>query len=278
MSGIPGWLKVCLHVAWGAGCLMWLTPAFADGCDNLDANNDWVSNFMQLNDAYKKEDWNTALAHGKELEQICDQSPKLNFTLAHIYKNMGDAKNHLYYLQKSTKNTERFAVDKDLLNRIWSEKYITENPDADPDNIKALKLKIETLENELEHANLSKDDLARSSISKEEHLEVQINDYRTPMWIATGIGIGGLAIAGTGAALAAISESTEFIKDSGVPGRYKENKLHTTGWILLGVGSGLAVSGIIFAGIFGYKYKHFKDNQALSLNFSPTYTSVSIDF
>ncbi len=259
---------------------MWLTPAFADNCDNLDANNDWVSNFMQLNDAYKKKDWNGALEHGKVLEQICDQSPKLNFTLAHIYKNMGDAKNHLFYLQKSTKNTERFAVDKDLLDRIWSEKYITENPKADPDNITALEHKIETLENELEHANLSKDDLARSSISKEEHLEVQINDYRTPMWIATGIGIGGLAIAGTGAGLVAMTNDkpVEFVKDSGVPGRYKEIAMRTTGWILLGVGSGFAIGGAIFAGIFGYKYKHFKDTQSLVLNLSPAYTSVSFEF
>ena len=276
MSRIPGWLKVCLHVAWGASCLMWLTPAFADNCDNLDANNDWVSHFMQLNDAYKKEDWNSALEHGKALEQICDQSPKLNFTLAHIYKNKGDSNNHLFYLQKSTKNTERFAVDKDLLDRIWSEKYITENPKADPDNIIALEHKIETLENELEHANLSKDDLARSSISKEEHLEVQINDYRTPMWIATGIGIGGLAIAGTGAGLVAYKadKPVDFVKRD----KYKENPVRLTGWVLVGAGAGLAVSGIIFAGIFGYKYKHFKDNQSLSLSISPNYTSVGFEF
>ena len=84
---------------------------------------------------------------------------------------------------------------------------------------------------------------------------------------------------GAGTALVIVEDKpVEFVKDSGVPGKYKENILRTTGWILLGVGSGLTIGGAIFAGIFGYKYKHFKDNQSLSLNITPTYTSLSIAF
>ena len=284
---IPKWLKRSILVCGGGVCsLVWLSTAYADKCDKINSDPTWKAGFDQRNAAYKAEDWKAALKHSKELEEICDLSPNLNYTIARIHKNMGDKEKYLYYLQKSTQNTERFAVDKDLLDRLWSEKYLTAHPEAEPENIAALNKKIDelnieiaTLKGDLDQADLSAKELANSTITKKEHLEVQINDYKTPMWIAAGIGIGGLAMVGAGTVLVALEDKpVEFVKNSGVPGKYKENALRTTGWILLGVGSGFAITGAIFAGIFGYKYNHFKDNQSLTLNITPTYTSVGFEF
>ncbi|MBO4350108.1 MAG: hypothetical protein J6A01_04060 [Proteobacteria bacterium] len=285
---IPIRLKAACICAGGLCSLMVLSSAWADNCDKINSNSAWKDGFEQMNAAYKAEDWKAALKHAKELEEICDLSPNLNYTIARIHKNRGDKEKYLYYLQKSTQNTERFAVDKDTLDRMWSEKYIAAHPEADPENIEALNKKIDdlnseiaTLKGDLDQADLSAKEVARTTITKEEHLEVQINDYRTPMWIATGIGIGGLAMAGAGAGLVAYkkNESVDF-SDSKikVPGTYKVNASYVAGWILVGVGSGLAIGGAVFSGIFGYKYKHFKDTQSWSLNISPNYTSVSFEF
>ena len=259
------------------------SSAFAQNCDDLDSNEAWRAGFTKMNAAYKAKDWDGALKHAKALEGICDLSPILNYTIARLHKNKGDKEKYLFYLQKSTQNTEKFAVDKDTLDRMWSEKYLAAHPDAEPENIAALNKKIDDLNTEiailkgdLTEADLSAKEFKRTSISREEHLEVQINDYRTPMWIATGIGIGGLAMAGAGAALVALFEPADFKDKTG--NTYDENFAHATGWILLGVGSGLAISGAIFAGIFGYKYKHFKDTQSWTLNVSPNYTSLSFEF
>ena len=118
------WLKANLYAAAGLCSLIWMHSAFADGCDALDQNEKWTSEFTQLNEAYKQKDWKLALRHSQTLEEICDLSPVLNYTIAHIHKEKGDLEKYLFYLQKSTQNTERFSVDKNLLDQMWSEKYI----------------------------------------------------------------------------------------------------------------------------------------------------------
>ena len=271
--------RLCLYMACAGVCSLLLAwTAYADSCDNLDRNKSWVATFTKLNGALDNKDWNGALDYSKQLEDICDQSPILNYTIAYIHKNKGDNEKYLFYLQKSTQNTERFSVDKDLLDRIWSDKYVAAHPEAHPDNIAALNKNIEDLKNDLEQEKLKNSDLASTTISKERHFEEQVNIYKTPMWIAAGIGIGGLAMAGAGAALVAISDPVNANNTPSNPPKYRENLMHTSGWILVGVGSGLAISGAIFTGIFGYKYKHFNDRSEVTFNFSPSSASLAISF
>ena len=99
MSRLLGRLKyACVCGGVGLCSLMWVSSVYADNCDNLDKNSVWTSEFTYLNDAYKKEDWKTALKHAKKLEEICEISPVLNYTMARIYKNSGDKEKYLYYL------------------------------------------------------------------------------------------------------------------------------------------------------------------------------------
>ncbi|MBO4350507.1 MAG: hypothetical protein J6A01_06145 [Proteobacteria bacterium] len=278
MLNLHRFIKIAYVCAGGLCSLALVTSAFADSCDNLDSNNTWNATFEKLNEAYVRQDYATALQYSRELENICELSPILNYTIAYIHKGLGNSEKYLFYLQKSTQNTERFSVDKNALDQIWNDKYVAEHPDASPESIENYKKTIESLKAELEQAKLVNTDLSHSTISKDQHLQDKIDDYKTPMWIAAGIGIGGLAMAGAGAALVAISDSIKVDPKPAVPPKYKDNAIHTTGWILVGVGSGLAISGAIFTGIFGYKYRHFNDTKSLSINLSPSYTSLSFQF
>ena len=276
---------------WSGGglTLIALHSAFADGCDNLDSNASWNNNFAQLNDAFKQQNWDKAIAISRDLEAICDQSPRLNYVVAHIYQKKGDNEKYLFYLTKSTMNTERFGVDRDMLDRMWSEKYIAAHPEADPKNIKAVHEKLESTTAELERLKQSKaselKSLKESSITKDESLQRQIDDYATPMWIGAGIGIGGLVLAGVGAALVAKSDPIKYTSMPKVDSngeisdiKYNEESKHVIGWTAIGIGSALTLTGTVLAGIYGYKYKRAKDTMDLSFNISSTSASITFDF
>ena len=280
---LPSGIKTCLHIIIGGGLtLISLHSAFADECDKLNSNTAWNDNFQQLNDAFKQQNWDKAIAISRDLEAICDQSPKLNYVVAHIYQKKGDNEKYLYYLTKSTQNTERFGVDRDMLERMWSEKYIAAHPEADPQNIKTVHEKLEATTAELERLKQSSaselGSLKQSTITKDESLPRQIDDYATPMWIGAGIGIGGLVLVGVGAALIATTEPIKFNSAPQVPSKYKESPTHAIGWTALGVGSALTLTGAVLAGIYGFKYKLAQNTMNLSFNISSTSASIAFEF
>lgn len=258
-------LTICLCVLWFAGGCVWLSPAFADNCEKLDKNKTWVAEFDLLKEEFQNQNWESALDHAQKLETICEKSPLLNYTIAHIYKGRGDEEKYLFYLQKSTQNTEQFAVKKDMLDKMWSEKYIAAHPEAAPENIKALNDKLEAVTSELERQKQYSNDNQKG----------QISDYKTPMWIGAGIGIGGLVLGGVGAALIATTEPVSFKQNAP---KYTENLSHVFGWTLVGVGTALTVTGVILTGVYGYKYTLAKDNLTLSFMLAPANSSVTIQF
>ena len=263
----------------GICCLLWMTPAFADDCDNINTNKDWKAGFEKLNAAYAQQDWNTALKHSRELEQICDQSPVLNYTIAKLHQNKGDNEKYVFYLTKATQNTERFALPKDLLDKIWSEKYVAAHPEAAPERIAARDSEIEQLKAALSEAGISQKDLENSTVSKEKYFEDQASGYKALMWTGTGIAVGGAVLAGVGAALVAMNEPADFSQsDVSGSGTYRADVGFTTGCILLGVGAAFAVTGGIFGGISGYKYKHAKDNLTFAFSISPVTSFITIEF
>ena len=258
--------------------LMWSQQAFADNCDNLDKNKAWIESFNHLNEAYDKGDYDAALQYSRDLEAICELSPILNYTIAYIHKNKGDNEKYLFYLQKSTQNTERFMVDKNLLDRIWSDKYIAAHPDAAPENIKNLNDRLESATAEIDRLKSTTEKLESSTSLKNEILERQMADYKTTLWIGAGIGIGGLVLGGVGAALIATTDPVKFNKEAELPARYKETPLHVLGWSLVGVGAGLTITGAVLGGIYGYKYGRAKDSVTYSFNLAPTNASLTIQF
>ena len=98
------------------------------------------------------------------------------------------------------------------------------------------------------------------------------------MWSGIGVGIGGLLFAGAGAAMVAVTDTATFkvYKDKDVT--YKENPVHALGWSFIGIGSALAISGAVLAGIFGYKYQRSTDDMDIAFGFSPNASSITISF
>ena len=264
-----------LCTAISLGVMFCQALAYAGSCDNLDQNSTWLSLHQKLSDAYKQEDWRTVIQYSKQLEAICDRAPVLNYIIARTHKSLGDDEKYLFYLQKATQNTEHFATDKDILDRMWSEKYIATHPEADPQNIAELNNTITLLTADLEKYQID----SKNSISSEQYIENQMTDYKTPLWIGTGIGIGGIAFAALGATLLVVSpEPFTFIPKPPVPGKYKENTTHALGWSFVGAGTAMTITGAILAGIYGYKYKHRKDNLSISFNISPVDASIHFGF
>ncbi len=266
-------------------CLLHQTTAYARGCDNLGQNKTWQKKFDLLNQAYENKDFDTALQHAKDLEKICELSPILNYTIAYIYKSQDDDERYLFYLQKATQNTDKFLVEKELLDQMWSEKYVAAHPDASPETIKARNEALETLKKELEASNHTIEAqkfeiqmLQKTANSTRSLIDDEIKSYRALTWTGAGIGIGGLVFAGVGAALVAITEPCDFKVNLSGPYKYTENITHSIGLGLIGAGSALTITGAIIAGIYGYKYKRIKDNAVFYFSFSPTQASVSLTF
>lgn len=267
--------------------LMWIPTASADDCNGLDQNQNWISEFNQLNDDYKKESWKSALEHAKILEGICDLSPILNYTIAHIHKNLGNEEKYAFYLQKSTQNTERFSVDKDLLDKIWSEKYIATHPEASPETIDAKNNLIITLQNDLDEANQKIANMQTKLNNNSSELSVHHNEtkdltYRN-MWISAGFGIAGLAFASAGIALVTKYESGDVDRHDNEQGElkytysYSNQPLNSLGWAFVGAGAAMTVVSTVFTAIYGYQYTH-SELQTFSFAVTPTHASLSLSF
>lgn len=257
--------------------LMGMASAFADSCENLDVNKAWTSGFASLTESFKAEDWDAALKHSKALEEICTLSPTLNYTIARIHKNMGNDEKYLYYLQKSTENTGRFLVDKDLLDRLWSEKYIVAHPEADPDRIKERESVIQSQSDEI--AGL-REQLKNAGDSTElrDELESMHSSEGALLWTSVAVTGAGLVLTAVGAVFVGMHNDKAVKADS--KGYYVES-IYNTGWGLAGAGVGLTVLGVAGTGYFGWRYsQNRKKSNAHELSFSvsPAYSSFTLSF
>ena len=286
MPKLSGFLKLAYIFAGGGLCsLALISSAFADSCDKLENNKTWNATFEKLNEAYVNKDYATALQYSRELESICELSPILNYTIAYIHKGLGDKEKYLFYLQKSTQNTERFSVDKNTLDQIWSDKYIAAHPDADPEHIKAQE---ETIINQAETINQLKAQLESTQITAGESIALQEevnNSHKADdalLWTSIAIGGTGLILTAVGAVL--VVQNKDKAIGSRVNADYTENYVksgYPMAWGLVGAGIGVTVIGTALSGYFGYKYsKNHKDDNSKGLSFqiSPYYSSVAFTF
>ncbi len=269
---------------WALGMLLPICAA-AQECPNLDSNPAWNEGLRGMSAAYQAEDYEQALTIGKQLQDICDKSPVLNYMLANIYKTQKNEERYLFFLERATEQTRNFAVDNDLLNRMWSDKYIAAHPEAAPDAIMSknavlrkyqfdLDLTSQTLKDREYEIQSLKKELESSGRKLEDNLEL----YKTLMWTGAGIGIGGLAFVGAGAGMVAVSDVAEYQLHQNKPATYKESFVHSMGWAFVGVGCALTISGAVLAGVFGYKYSHYSDSVDITFNLSHQTTSMTITF
>ena len=233
-------------------------------CGTLDNNTEWISGMQQLIETMQTEDMPKAKLQAKALANICADAPTLNYLQGKIAEALGEKQEALYYYQKASENTYTFAIDPDNAKKIWYTRYENEHPER---TASALELNNETLSS-LEAKN------AHLQALNTEYAE----SYKKLLWSGVGIGAGGLVLAGTGAALVAMSHSSKFEKKTDTePYIVSDDPVHATGWILTGLGSGLLITGAILAGIYGHKYKQSL-NDHITFNISPNSISFSMNF
>lgn len=228
-----------------------------DGCTTLETNPMWLSQFDEFTKTFKKEDYQKALDITKELQKICADSPLLNYSIGMTYRSMGDNTNSLKYLKTATRNTEQFKVDQNIVERMYYAQYEVEN---------AEKLKANKEEEE--------------AMIAPANLDLQQVHQRNKILMWTGVGMMGAGLA-MQLGLLATNDNWEFYKNNEDMNKGKKLedyylKVKPAGWILSGVGIGLAVAGAVMTGFAGYYYTHPAENKKVSFNYNISPTSLGM--
>ena len=244
------------------------SQAPVDGCTTLETNPMWLSKFDEFTKTFKKEDYQKALDITRELQEICADSPLLNYSIGMTYRSMGDETNALKYLKTATRNTEHFKVDQNIIERMYYAQYEVENAD---------KLVSKKKEEEI----VTPVDLDLDKVHQRNKIL---------MWTGVGLMGAGLAMFGGLAHPSSYSyayksdfKPTEGDCDNGynklAGACYKEDSKHhpsETGWALFGAGIGLAVAGAVMTGFAGYYYTHPAENKKVSFNYNISPTSIGM--
>ena len=183
--------------------LFWLgmpEAAFAqDACLYLTNNSGWNEGIKSVSQLIQAGNYTQARIEAKTLSQICDQSPVLHYMQGKIAQEMGEKSDALLHYQKASEYTYQFAVEPDMARKIWYARYENEHPER---TAKSLE--------ESARQNESKIYENTSELMSEFHKDIKARNYKM-MWTGIGLGIGGLALLGTGVGLWASGYSYDML-------------------------------------------------------------------
>ena len=248
------------------------TTAYADGCDNLDKNARWTQLFQELSDQILNNENDAAFETAEKLTAICADSPILNYAIARIYRNVDNHAKELFYLQRATMNTERFAVHPDTMEVLWFERYEAEHPECQ---------KSEKTEKTIEELNMAVLEAQKqkyeTQIATERKTYDQADKFRALMWSGVAVGITGIALVTAGSVLLTMN------KDEAVDINYSKSQTQVkpiwgVSWGLLGAGIAATIAGAAAAGYGGYHYVRTRNDNTLSFTVSPNSFSLSYTF
>ena len=248
------------------------TTAYADGCDNLDKNARWGQLFQELSTQILNNENDAAFQTAEELSAICADSPILNYAIARIYRNQNNNAKELFYLQRATMNTERFAVHPDTMEVLWFERYEAEHPECQKSE------KTEKTIEELNRAVLeAQKQKYETQIATERKTYDQADKFKALMWSGVAIGVAGIAMLTAGSVMLVMN------KDEAVDINYSKSQTQVkpiwgVSWGLLGAGIAATVAGTAAAGYGGYHYVRTRNDNALSFSLSPSSISLSYTF
>jgi hypothetical protein len=240
-----------------------------------------------MNTQAQAEDYEMALNTFKKMSEICSIVPSANYSAGMIHKKLKNYKEAYGFLMVATRHTKLFAVDEDLMKRMWYALYETEYPAV----IDFRSGKVEQLHQESIDAlqNQHKNAIDALHQKLEDEKQEKLEFAETMMWIGAGIGIAGVVLAAVGGIFMGIpgdgfDKYTEDINGFEVTFKpWEHAKEYMSGTILLGVGVGATIAGAIMTGIAGYKYTKYKyehesQENALSFNIDYNKFSLSLQF
>lgn len=269
-----------------------------DPCQTLNENATWNTEIVLLTENVKRKDFDAALLNAEKLNEICDRSPIVNYSLGRIYQEKGDEAKAIEYLKRATQNTQEFNIPDSNLQQMWYDRYEAEHPDARPSSIESRQKEISQLHSDVDAANERTRLVTAERDAKIDELHQlereSHNNYGIGLWTGVGIAGAGVVLAAVGGAMMfvkkdeAVDNNLDFdlqidndfqVKSADITGGLSVKKDYLAYSIMLGVGAGLAVAGSIVAGIMGYKYTHSKDgSESLSFGIAPNGAVVNLTF
>ena len=251
--------------------------AFAQNCKNLDRNPLWTQLFQEYSDQYKSEDYHNALKTTDKLQEICKDSPILNYAISRTYRQLGDHVNEVKYIQRATDNAVQFNVKEETLKMFWFARYEAEHPDA---SASARETNQQTLQELNEALEASRQQVAASEIAgQKKELELQHKEesiYKVLMWSGVAIGATGIAMTATGGALIGIvGKENVDQRRNGEQEQVRVDPKYQLGLGLLCAGISATVAGAIAAGFGGYLYSRGKQADE-TISFVPQLNGASL--
>ena len=89
-----------------------------DPCQTLNENATWNTEIVLLTENVKRKDFDAALLNAEKLNEICDRSPIVNYSLGRIYQEKGDEAKAIEYLKRATQNTQEFNIPDSNLQQM----------------------------------------------------------------------------------------------------------------------------------------------------------------
>ena len=205
-----------------------------DWCPELINTNNWQYEIGNLEKLINDGNYTEAEELIQTLEGICARSPMLKFAQGKLAQARGETEKARTNYIEASEQLTQFELSPTLSKDIWYARFQLENQ----------------VSSDYEKVN------------------------RQILWSGVGVGVGGIALAVTGFALAYHSDPVEFSEPKGA---YKVRKDYTVGWCLAGTGIAMLISGVIMSGVAGYRLTKMKNN-AFALDISPTGGSFRMTF
>ena len=221
--------------------------AYAD-CDSISDNEEWNDNLENVAAYYDHGDYEESLQIGLKMLSICDMSPTLNYYIAVDYQALGDNNKALEYILKSSDSTKHMATTK-----------------ANEAGINRKKKELEMI-------------VKGESTDFYKAMREMQREYTVLMWSGAGTAMLGILFTAVGAGLVATDgNNTNTETTSNTP---YNTYTHIAGYGMLGAGFTLIVTGTVLAGVYGYKYNHFRmgDNRLLSFYLTPGSAGLTLSF
>ena len=255
--------------ALGLGLLLFMPQIAAaqDTCQNLNTNAEWNTGIKELVQLVQNNLYDQAKVKAKQMSQQCEKSPVLNYIQGKIAEGLDDSVSARLYFQKASEYTYTYYVDKDMAQKIWYARYENEHPERTAKGIEESERQFnEKLTSQKEKLDLQQENEA-------------LRSYHSLMWVGTGIGIAGLAMLGTGIGLYVNdNDPVEWPDDNLSKYHYKNKPKYDVAWALIGAGTALTVGGVLFTGIYGYRYTRAKKGATISINVAPNFATFNMEF
>ncbi|MBO4351294.1 MAG: hypothetical protein J6A01_10160 [Proteobacteria bacterium] len=255
--------------------LLGASNAYAQNCNNLDQNAVWKQLFQEYADHYQSGEYAKALKTTDKLQEICKDSPVLNYAISRTYRQLDDHINEVKYIQRATDNAAKFNVNEETLKTFWFARYEAENPEASASARENSQQILEELNAALE--------ASRQLVVANEKKEIELqykeeNIYKSLMWSGVAIGATGIAMTAAGGALIGIVGEKTVEQERNFKTQQEQVRVdfrYQLGLGLLCAGVSAAVAGAIAAGFGGYLYKRGKQSEE-TISFVPQPTGASL--